>query len=716
MEERKQLLATYDFGRMTVFYLHDMENDVVGMSMLPTELKQLFSLEGRWGIESLVQLKFIGDAYPGWYSQGQTMHNSDSSYFLKLVEHKSIEREKILPNGNSVKITDVVTTLRSNRITVYHTLTYREGTDYVKINTKLENTSGSEQKLELISSFSVCDLSAALSEERMADMKLYRLTSKWSGEGKVKEDSFLDLHMEPSWARHGAFSCKYGQVGSMPVRGYFPYAAVEDTRFGYFIGAQLYYPGSWQMELYSKEDKASLSGGLADRDFGHFIKKLNPGECFETPQAVVAACMGGLDDISYCLTSAQNEALEGRGGTEEELPVLFNEYCTTWGEPTIDNLKKITDHIKGHGFKYLVMDSGWYMILDNSDWWSDQGDWNINKKRFPNGLKELTDYIRAAGMIPGIWFEYECLGGNAKSYTEMEEFQLKRDGVIISDAGKRFFDMKKPEVTEYLDEKVIGLLNREGFGYIKVDYNGNYGIGPDGEESFGEELRKTVLASAKYFERMREKVPGLVIENCASGGHRLEPLMMGVSDMASFSDAHECDIIPIIAANVHRAILPRQSQIWAVIRATDDEKRLYYSMINGLLGRLCLSGDIYDISKRAWEIIDDGIAFYGECSGVIKKGISYIELSENMDYAHPRGHQIVVRRGMDESHDRIMVVAHRFSGEQGDLEIDINHTYTSENIISKYAEDKVHFELNDGKLKISGLDEMSAAAVLISLE
>jgi alpha-galactosidase len=50
-----------------------------------------------------------------------------------------------------------------------------------------------------------------------------------------------------------------------------------------------------------------------------------------------------------------------------------------------------------------------------------------------------------------------------------------------------------------------------------------------------------------------------VIENCASGGHRLEPSFMGLTSMASFSDAHETRDIPVIAANLHRLIQPRQS-------------------------------------------------------------------------------------------------------------------------------------------------------------
>ena len=72
----------------------------------------------------------------------------------------------------------------------------------------------------------------------------------------------------------------------------------------------------------------------------------------------------------------------------------------TWGNPTIDNLKRVADKIAGKGIQYLVMDSGWYS--DCGNWWEYRGDWSINRKRFPNGLKELADYIRGKGMMYGV--------------------------------------------------------------------------------------------------------------------------------------------------------------------------------------------------------------------------------------------------------------------------------------------------------------------------
>ena len=167
--------------------------------------------------------------------------------------------------------------------------------------------------------------------------------------------------------------------------------------------------------------------------------------------------------------------------------------------------------------------------------------------------------------------------------------------------------MQDPWVESYLTEKVIGTLKKYGFGYMKIDYNETIGTGCDGIEAPGEELRKNMEASVRFFEKVKREVPDIVLENCSSGGHRLEPSLMAEMSMASFSDAHECVEIPIIAANLHRVIHPAQSQIWAVIRKEDSLQRIAYSVAAAFMGRMCISGDVTELTAQQWDVIEKGI-------------------------------------------------------------------------------------------------------------
>lgn len=726
----KRIIHSYPLGDMQVTYVEETENQSCGMMLYPAALAEKVSLEGNWQVDSLVQAKLVGDAYPTGFSHGHTMRNSRTVEKLRFVKQNTNTGLEFFADGSTMPVGNeetcdcepdcliIETLLKSEELLATHRLTYRQGMPYISVETEITNVSSKPAKVEMLSSYSICALSPFESRERMEDMNLYRLRSKWSAEGRLTKESFLSLQMEPSWQRYGVQSIRYGEVGSMPVREFFPWAVVEDVRYHVMTGAQLYHNGSWQMELYGRDDKAALSGGLADREFGHWMKILQPKERFLSPKAVLSVCVGDIDEISFRLTCAQKEGRKLAPAVEQELPVLFNEFCTTWGNPTQENVERIASAIRGKGFTYCVIDAGWYSIGDG-DWNGDMGDWNINQTRFPGGFDRAVSAIRNAGMIPGLWFEMECVGRAAKAF-QKTDLQLKRDGVPIQTGLRRFWDMRSAEVIEYLSEKVISLLKRYGFGYLKVDYNDNIGIGCDGAESLGEGLRQNMAASRRFFQRIREELPDLVIENCSSGGHRLEPSMQAICSMSSFSDAHECLHIPVVAANVHRAILPEQSQIWAVLRATDDDKRLYYSMINTFLGRMCLSGDVYDLTEKQWKIVEEGIAFYKKAAAVIRDGKSGRQGMENLNYNHLTGWQAVVRQGTAEAEGKLLAVVHRFGKKEADPEgaLEIKLPAGMWRIIDFYGRERIHVEaasgIRAGVLRIAGMEEMEAAAVLLA--
>lgn len=710
----KELISQNSLGDMEVIYIKEAETQIAGLVMLPKLLKDQFTLEGAWTADSLIQVKVAGDVNPVGFSHGHSMRNSGTTQVL------AYERQLV-----KIKETDtsIRTVLSSNRLEAVHTLTYRQGDPYVRIVTEIKNKSMEEIAVEMISSFSLCGFSPIEEQERMEDFNLYRLQSKWSAEGRLEKQNFTELLLEPSWQRYGAASVRFGQVGSMPVRRFFPWVAVEDEKYGYLTGAQLYHAGSWQIEIYTRDDRAAISGGLADREFGHWMKCLKPGEKFKTPEAVLTVCMGNVDDVSWRLTSAQRKALEEIPECERELPVLFNEFCTTWGNPTQENLLNIVDVIKGKGFRYCVIDAGWYAI-GADDWNGDMGDWNINQERFPGGFARTVQAIREAGMIPGLWFEMECVGCNALSF-HRKEWQLKRDGYPIQTGSRRFWDMRKPQVIDYLTEKVIGILKQYDFGYLKVDYNDNIGIGCDGAESLGEGLRQYVEASQHFFQRIREEIPGIVIENCSSGGHRLEPSMMALTSMASFSDAHECTSIPVIAANVQRAVLPCQSQIWAVLRREDSEKRLYYSIINTFLGRMCLSGDIDQLSRGQWQIVEQGIEFYNRVKEIIKDGISYRFGEDVGNYNHPAGWQAVLRQKINPADGKkagmLLAIVHRFH-EKGKEEyqksknsnvIELSLPEGNWQITDRYGRKKIKSFCHRDRLVLQGMEEFDGVSVVL---
>lgn len=587
--------------------------------------------EGRelksYNSDSLVQAKIVGEPYPGGFAQGHTMRNAHG---FRLEQRDGAR-----------------TTLRNSAgHRIEHRLLPRDG--IFEVRTTFFNDTKKPVGLEMLSSFSLGGITGKL--------RVHRFRSVWSAEGRLDTQTVEGLQLEKSWAGILAVSERFGQVGTLPVRKWFPFVAIEDAAAGIVWGAQIAWAGSWQLEIYRRDSDLCISGGLADREFGHWLKWLEPGESLEAPPAFIACVAGTLDDLCDRFLGAQRVDAPA---LERELPIAFNEWCTSWGKPKHDEIVAIAQRLRDTPVRYLVIDAGWYQS-EKGRWYSEHGDWRESAAQFPDGIVATAAAIREQGLIPGLWFEFETCGEDSEAFS-MSEHLLKRDGVPITVNGRRFWDLNDPWVIEYLSQRVIELLKRGGFGYLKIDYNETLGIGTDDPDG----LRQQVLASYEFLSKIRRELPDLTIENCASGGHRLEPSMLALTALSSFSDAHESLEIPIIAASLQRLVRARQSQIWAVLRKADSDRRLSYSLAAGFLGRLCLSGDVTELNPAQWELVLDALELYQRAVPIIRHGTSRVVSHIGESWRKPTGWQAVVRTWRD----RALVVAHTFESAPPNIEL-----------------------------------------------
>ena len=647
----------------------------IGLELFPTALKDRLvprrtTLRGEFYIdampgndpcpafvvESLAQVKIAGDPYPGGFATGHTMRNSPSASAF-LLDSQRVENE-----GGSSRILTTVRNAAGHRIE--HRIAWQPGDRAAEVSAEFFNGSAAPVTIEMLASFAFGGITPFASDDATGRLRVHRFRSVWSAEGRLETRTIEQLHLERSWSGAGAFSERFGQLGTMPVRKWFPFVAAEDVEAGVLWGAQLAWAGSWQMEVFRQHDDLSLSGGLGDREFGHWMKTLAPGESLATPPAWISCVHGSLDDLCDRLTAVQARPAESHPEVERDLPIVVNEWCTTWGDPAHEKVVAIADRLRGTPARYLVIDAGWYKS-DASDWSSGHGDWVPSPRLFPDGLAATARAIRERGLVPGLWFEMETAGAQSAAFS-LVDHMLKRDGRPITVRERRFWDLNDPAAIDYLTEKVIDLLDSAGFGYLKVDYNETAGLGCDDPDSQGEGLRRQVLGIYRFFKKIRERLPHLVIENCSSGGHRLEPSMLGLTAMSSFSDAHELVEIPIIAANLHRLLLPRQSQVWAVLHRGDSDQRLLYSLAATFLGRMCISGEITGLTDAQWQLTLRMQELYATAAPIIKEGASRRFGQMGESWRHPTGWQAVVRTALDGR--RALVVLHTFADPPATIE------------------------------------------------
>lgn len=708
------------FGDLTLRFPHDPASGRVGLQLFPTALKNRL-VERRAGlgglsyidaipgagnpsaqiIDSLVQVKMVGDSYSRGFAQGHTMRESGS------IDTFKFNGQHVAADDESKSITTTLASAPGHRIE--HRLFWRKEDHAFEASTTFFNDSNQPVSLEMLSSFSLGGITPFHEADAPGRLRAHRFRSAWSAEARLTSQSIEQLHLERSWSGTGTFSERFGQVGTMPVRRWFPFVAMEDTEAGVIWGAQIAWAGSWQMEIFRQHDDVCLSGGLADREFGHWMKTLAPGEALTTPTATVTCVQGDLDTLCDRLTAMQNRAADAHPEVEQDLPIVFNEWCTTWGDPQHDKVVAIADRLVGSEVRYLVIDAGWYKE-EGRDWGRGHGDWNPSAKLFPHGLKTAADAIRKRGLVPGLWFEMETVGSQSGAFTALAEHLLSRDGTPITVGERRFWNLNDPRAVELLTERVIDLLEHCGLGYLKVDYNETLGLGCDHSDSLGEGLRQQVLGSYRFFERIRKRLPNLVIENCASGGHRLEPSMLARTAMSSFSDAHELVEIPIIAGNLHRLILPRQSQIWAVLHRSDSDQRLIYSLAATFLGRMCLSGEVTDLTAPQWARVLEAQHFYRRATPIIKDGRSRRFGAMGESWRHPQGWQAIIRTSADDK--SALLVMHAFKEAPQVISVPLGpKAWKVEQIFPQS-----NAEITRGELRWQSPEDFSACVVLLSSE
>lgn len=645
--------------------------------------------------ETQVHIALSGDGISNDFSPGNTLRNSDTAFSLKFKGAKYEEQ-----SGKQI----LIAAFENDKGLVARQVYSCTGAGYLETYTELENR-GDNVIVEALPSFNMARISPFERFDDPNDIVIHRLLSNWSGEGKLYSVSAADIAFEASWSGLGVRTMRISQTGTMPARGYLPFISVEDKKNGVCWAAETEAPASWTIEAVFRNNAISVGGGRGDFLSAHWRKTLKTGEAEKTNKAYLTVTKGSLENAAARLERHFDDTDEIKD-VERDLPVLYNEYCYTWGKPEAKTLEKMLPEIAALGCKYFVIDDGWFYNVYNDKRYV-IGDWNVNKEYYPEGLKAFADKVRSYGMIPGVWYEFEGVSEHSDVYRDHPDWLLTRDGKIINNGGRAFLDFRKEEVLNYLREKVIKNLVNCGIGYMKVDYNSNAGFGADGAESYGEAIRQHIDSVLAFFEEIKRSVPSLVLEICSSGGMRHEPRFLSLGDMCSFSDAHENAGGVPVAMNLHRFIPPRKLQIWATIRDDYNADDVKFTVAKAMLGRICFSGNLGNKPQKIIDILKESVSFYEKLKPTIANGETItIENGGISTYLFTKGSPYLVRRSADGK--KKIVYAFAIDSENHDFAIDCGDY----SVLDTFnAPENTH--IADGKLLFTSGKEKNFGCVIL---
>ncbi len=401
--------------------------------------------------------------------------------------------------------------------------------------------------------------------------------------------------------------------GSWPSDGHLPMGALTERATGRALVWQIESPAGWRWDLGRRAAGTYVAlNGPRDAEHQWRVRLAPGGEEFTTVPAALA--LGADLDEALAAMTAYRRAVRRPHPDHTTLPVVFNDYMNTlMGDPTTAKLLPLVDAAAEAGAEYFCIDSGWYDD-DTEGWWDSVGEWLPSLRRFPDGgLQAVLERIRQRGMVPGLWLEPEVVGVRSPIAAALPPGAFfQRDGIRIAEQGRHQLDLRHPAARAHLDKTVDRIVGDWGVGYLKLDYNivVDPGTCAPGDIAPGAGLLGHTRAYLDWLSGVLDRHPGLVIENCASGGMRMDGATLAVTQLQSTSDQQDPLRYPPIAAAAPTAVPPEQGAVWAYPQPGFDDDLIDFTLGGALLGRIHLSGHLNRMSEHQLALVRDAVTVY----------------------------------------------------------------------------------------------------------
>lgn len=360
--------------------------------------------------------------------------------------------------------------------------------------------------------------------------------------------------------------------------------------------------------------------GLGEENFAYTIEA---GNQFASPEAIMLYTADGLGDMSRKMHSFIRDTILPAEPTRQR-PVVLNTWEAFYFDINSELILELADQAQNCGIDMLVIDDGWFERRNHDA--AGLGDWRVDKKKFPNGLKKVVEEVKRKGLKFGIWIEPEMVNPDSELYRIHPEWILNSKGRTPTlSRNQLVLDLCNPQVLDYLKTVFTQTLGDVGIDYIKWDFNrtpSEVGSPYLSAEQQDEALYRYQLGCYDLFFWFREKFPNIVLESCSGGGGRYDLGMMAVSEQIWASDNTDAEdrvriqygstlAYPASVMSCHVSA-PRYAETY--MRELEYK---YQVAIGGMLG---YEMNLLKASEDAKKAIKEQTTFYREVEDLIKNG------------------------------------------------------------------------------------------------
>ncbi len=370
-----------------------------------------------------------------------------------------------------------------------------------------------------------------------------------------------------------------------------------------------------------------------------FLYRLKPDQKFTTPSVYAGYTNGGFGQMSNVLHEFCRDFLMPKEKRKIIHPVLYNSWEATKFDISVTQQIALAKKAASVGVELFVVDDGWFGER-NSDT-AGLGDWVVNKKKFPNGLKELVDKVNALGMDFGIWVEPEAVNPDSDLYRAHPDWIYHfRHRTPTTTRNQCVLNITRRDIQEYIFEALDKLLTENNISYVKWDMNRP--ISEPGARNLQlSDQRSTwyrhTIAVYKIVDLLRKKHPNITFEACASGGSRIDYGSLQHFDQVWLSDNTDAHDRLLIQEGYSYIYPIKAMRAWVTDipnKITKKSTPLEFRFNSAMLGILGLGGNLTKYSKEELDFTKKKVTEYKKIRHIIQDGHVYRLKSLTFSYIH----------------------------------------------------------------------------------
>lgn len=305
-----------------------------------------------------------------------------------------------------------------------------------------------------------------------------------------------------------------------------PYFNISKDREG--VVAAIGWTGQWHCRLTRENDCIKIQSGIRD-----VCTKLLAGEKLKTSSIVLMT----YSDMDF--DEAQNkwrrlQAAHFAPFSPEKRDASMPFACSLWGGMSTEGMLRRLEILDKNKVPetYIWIDAGWYGVGTDpcpdefeGDWSTHTGDWRVNPNYHPDGLLDVTKKIHDMGKKLILWFEPERVKKRTPPTLAHPEY------FVFPDNGgtNLLLNLGDEKARQYCFDTISGLIRTLKVDYYRQDFNFcplSYWRQCDAPDRKGVSEIRYINGLYKYLDALRAEFPKLLIDNCASGGRRLDIEMM----------------------------------------------------------------------------------------------------------------------------------------------------------------------------------------------